>query len=64
MIVDLSNYRLCRDMIKQDDQALPILEILDNLDKIDTMETNDMFFGIREGNISLNDFKYWLKVRR
>ena len=39
MIVDLSNYRLCRDMIKQDDQALPILEILDNLDKIDTMET-------------------------
>lgn len=62
-IVDFESYRFCREMIKQEDNALPILDILEKLDSIDIMQINDMYFGIREGNISLNDFKYWLDRR-
>ena len=62
-IVDFEQYRFCREMIKQEDSALPILEILEKLDSIDIMQASDMYFGIREGNISLDDFKYWLNGR-
>jgi hypothetical protein len=60
-ILDLVAYRNHREMIRQEDNALPILDLLENLDKIDQCITEDIYFGILDGRISLEDFKYWCK---
>lgn len=60
-IVDFSAYKQYRELIRQEDNALPILELLEHLDNIDKAKAEDIYFGILEGRISLDDFKYWIK---
>jgi len=60
-IVDFVAYRNYKELIKREDNAIPILELLENLDRIDQCLTEDIYFGILEGKVSLEDFKYWCK---
>lgn len=58
-IVDFAAYKQYRELIQQEENALPILDLLEHLDNIDKAQVRDIYFGILEGKISLDDFIYW-----
>ena len=62
-IFDFAAYKQCRDLIRQEDEAFPILDLLEHLDNIDKLQAEDIYMGILEGKVSLEDFKYWINRR-
>lgn len=62
-IFDFAAYKQCRDLIRQEEEAIPILDLLEHLDNIDKLQEEDIYMGILEGKVSLEDFKYWINRR-